>query len=107
MPTTASALTEDAPVLIACDGKELARLAIDAAVRLAPDRRAVVAVVWTPAAHFRPGDAVGSYHGIPASTTEALDEAASRRAPLLLVPGPAAQVRHETSVPTQGVEVPA
>lgn len=82
MSTTAPAHapTEDGPVLIACDGSDFARLGIAAAARLWPGRRAVVAVVWTPASHFRPADVVGSYHGIPVPTTEAIEEGLRRHA---------------------------
>jgi len=82
MTTTAPAHapTDDEPVLIACEGSDFARLGIPAAARLWPGRRAVVAVVWTPATHFRPADMVGRYHGIPAPTTEAIDEGLRRHA---------------------------
>lgn len=67
-------MSEDAPVLLACDGSAIARLAVAAAARLFPSRPVVAVAVWSPAPAIRPGDAFGEYHGIPAPSREELDE---------------------------------
>jgi nucleotide-binding universal stress UspA family protein len=73
-------VTEDAPILLACDGSSTAQLATATVARLFRDRRAVVVTVWTPAPGFRPHDAFDAYHGIPAPTREALDQHLQRHA---------------------------
>jgi hypothetical protein len=49
-------LTDDDPVLVACNGPEFARLGVRVAARVCAGRRAAVAAISTPAAHFKPAE---------------------------------------------------
>ena len=68
------------PILIAYDGSEGAKAAVEAAWRLFPDRRAVVVSVWHPAADISAASLIAIPAGVATSAYEALDKESERQA---------------------------
>ncbi|HYI98200.1 MAG TPA: universal stress protein [Thermoleophilaceae bacterium] len=68
------------PVLIAYDGSEGAKAAVEAAGRLFPDRPAVVVSVWHPAADIPAASLIAIPAGVATSAYEALDKESESQA---------------------------
>jgi nucleotide-binding universal stress UspA family protein len=68
------------PVLIAYDGSEGAKAAVEAAGRLFTEHRAVVVSVWHPAADISAASLIAIPAGVATSAYEALDKESERQA---------------------------
>jgi nucleotide-binding universal stress UspA family protein len=68
------------PILIAYDGSEGAKTAIEAAGRLFPNRPAVVASVWRSAAAAMPASLIAIPAGVATRAYEELDKESERQA---------------------------
>ncbi|HYI80731.1 MAG TPA: universal stress protein [Thermoleophilaceae bacterium] len=78
------------PVLIAYDGSEGSKAAIDAAGRLFPDRRAIVVSVWHSAGAAAPASLIAIPAAVASRAYEELDSESERQAAARVAEGVAA-----------------
>ena len=78
---------DDRPILIAYDGSDHARAAVEHAGALLGPRRAVVACVWAPLESAAPAAALGMPASVTVAGVRQLDETARERAEALAAEG--------------------